>query len=93
MGKYNKLVRDLIPEIIRESGGKPIIKSIIDHDEHVAYLNAKLSEELAEYQESLNLEELADIQEIYGKLSEVEKTQIISICDEQIKEYYQRRVD
>ena len=64
MNKYNKLVRDLIPEIIRQSGGTPIIRTIEDQDEYVAYLNAKLNEELAEYQESLNLEELADIQEV-----------------------------
>lgn len=68
MNKYNKLVRDLIPDIIRQSGANPVTRTIGDHDEYVAYLNAKLNEEVAEYQESKNLEELADIQEVIYSL-------------------------
>ena len=40
MNKYNKLVRDLIPDIIRQSGANPVTRTIGDHDEYVAYLNA-----------------------------------------------------
>ena len=47
--KYNKLVRDRIPEII-ESNGKKCVYSTLSDEEYLAMLDAKLNEELAEYQ-------------------------------------------
>lgn len=61
--KYNKLVRDLIPEII-ETSGKKCVCSTLSDEEYLAMLDAKLNEELAEYQESKSLEELADLLEV-----------------------------
>ena len=61
--KYHKLVRDRIPEII-ESTGKKCICTELSDDAYIAMLDAKLNEELAEYQESKSLEELADLLEV-----------------------------
>ena len=63
--KYNKLVRDRIPEII-ENTGKHCVCSTLSEDEYIKLLDAKLNEELAEYQESKSLEELADLLEVMG---------------------------
>ena len=58
--KYHKLVRDRIPEII-ETNGKRCICSALSDEEYLAKLDEKLNEELAEYQESKSMEELADL--------------------------------
>lgn len=60
---YNKLVRDYIPEIIAASGKTCTIETLSDAD-YLTMLDAKLNEELAEYQESKSLEELADLLEV-----------------------------
>ena len=60
---YNKLVRDRIPEII-ESDGKECMAEVLSDDRWLQMLDAKLDEELAEYQESKSLEELADLLEV-----------------------------
>lgn len=60
---YNKLVRDRIPEIV-ESDGKTCSTEILPDDRYLQMLDAKLNEELAEYQESKSLEELADLLEV-----------------------------
>ena len=60
---YNKLVRDRIPEII-ETNGKQCVCSTLSDEEYLAKLDEKLNEELAEYQESKSMEELADLLEV-----------------------------
>ena len=61
--KYNKLVRDRIPEII-EASGKRCVCATLSDEEYLARLDEKLNEELAEYQESKSMEELADLLEV-----------------------------
>ena len=61
--KYHKLVRDKIPEII-ESSGKTCTTAVLSSADYVAMLDEKLNEELAEYQESKSMEELADLLEV-----------------------------
>ena len=61
--QYNKLVRDRIPEII-EASGKRCVCSTLSDEEYLAKLDEKLNEELAEYQESKSMEELADLLEV-----------------------------
>ena len=61
---YNKLVRDKIPEIIASDGGKTCVTKIMNDDEYLQALNAKLQEELKEYLESGEIEELADLEEV-----------------------------
>lgn len=62
---YNKLVRDKIPKIIESSGKACNIETLTD-EKYIAMLDEKLNEELAEYQESKSLEELADLLEVMG---------------------------
>ena len=62
---HNKLVRDRIPEII-EASGKTCTVDILPNDAYIEALDAKLNEELAEYQQSKSLEELADLLEVMG---------------------------
>ena len=62
---HNKLVRDRIPEII-EASGKTCVTEVLSQDAYIQALDAKLNEELAEYQQSKSLEELADLLEVMG---------------------------
>ena len=80
---YHKLVRDRIPEII-EKAGKTCTWSVLSDEEYLKLLDEKLNEELAEYQESKNMEELADLLEVMravasargSSMEEVEKIRI-----------------
>ena len=71
---YNKLVRDKIPNIIKENGETPITK-ILSEIEYKNELEKKLYEE---YQEVLvasgndRLEELADMLEVIKALTKLE---------------------
>ncbi|MCR4675355.1 MAG: nucleoside triphosphate pyrophosphohydrolase [Lachnospiraceae bacterium] len=60
---YNKLVRDKIPEIIRNDG-KTCEVEILSDEKYLEMLDAKLDEELAEYHKDQNVEELADLLEV-----------------------------
>lgn len=60
---YNKLVRDRIPEIIEKSGNK-CVTEILSDEEYIEILDKKLDEELAEYHNDKNIEELADLLEV-----------------------------
>ena len=66
--EYNKLVRDLIPRIIEKSGKKCTVR-ILSDEAYLAKLLEKLDEEVAEYKESHNQEELADILEVVYALA------------------------
>ena len=76
MTVYNKLVRDRIPERIRESG-KSCTVTILEQEAYIAELRKKLREETDEYARSESdseaLEELADILELLHALSRVHK--------------------
>ena len=81
---YNKLVRDKIPEII-QGAGKVCETKILSNEEYLQMLDNKLDEELKEYREAQNIEELADLLEV---LFVVAKARGYSI-----KELEQVRVD
>jgi predicted house-cleaning noncanonical NTP pyrophosphatase (MazG superfamily) len=66
---YNKLVRDKIPDLIRQQGQKPLIRALSD-EEYARCLAEKLNEEVAEFQRDRNIEELADILEVVYALAE-----------------------
>lgn len=71
---YNKLVRDKIPEIIK-SEGREVKAKILNDEEYKKELNKKLQEEVREYLEDNNVEELADIVEVvYGILNSMDIT-------------------
>jgi len=61
--KYRKLVRDRIPEII-EATGKTCVTEVLPVEEYLKMIDAKLDEELAEYHNDQNIEELADLLEV-----------------------------
>lgn len=64
----NKLVRDKIPEIIESQGRKPTTR-VMSEEEYFIHLERKLDEEVGEYHESKEIEELADILEVVYALS------------------------
>lgn len=63
MKVYNKLVRDNIPEIMESKGVTPVTR-ILTEEEYLQELNRKILEEVNEYLESGEVEELADVEEV-----------------------------
>lgn len=72
MKEYKKLVRDKIPQIIKSNGEEPKTR-ILDDEEYLKELNIKLTEEVKEYLEDGNVEELADIVEVIYGILDVKK--------------------
>lgn len=74
MPKYNKLVRDLIPDLIKLTGKTPITRTLSEK-EYEAALKRKLEEETKEYATAENdfeaLKELADIVEVVHALTQL----------------------
>ena len=70
MIKYNKAIRDKIPEIIADSGKKYTLKQL-DDISFLSELEKKLNEEVNEYSESKDVEELADLLEVIYRISEL----------------------
>jgi len=61
--EYNKLVRDLIPEIIKKDGKNPVIH-IATENEFEEALARKLQEEVAEFLADPSKNEAADVLEV-----------------------------
>lgn len=68
MKKYNKIVRDKIPEIIKQSGSTCEV-SFVDDQTALSYLVDKISEEAKEFKDSnYSKEELADLYEVMAAI-------------------------
>lgn len=67
MVSYNKLVRDKIPEIL-DAKGVAYEKRTASDEEYKAELIKKLGEEVAEFSEAGDPEELADVMEVVEAL-------------------------
>lgn len=65
-----KLVRDLIPNIISEKGDIPKTR-ILSDEEFKCELDKKLLEEVNEYLKDQNIEEMADVMEVIYTLLDV----------------------
>lgn len=84
---YNKLVRDNIPEIIKSNNQTAVARILSDEDYKICLEN-KLREETAEYLESGEAAELADILEVVeslGKLQELTLDDLLKIKTEKQK--------
>lgn len=67
MPVYNKLVRDLIPEVIQKDGKKCTTR-VLAPEEHLGEIKLKMQEEALEFKEATEqkdaIEELADVLEL-----------------------------
>ena len=77
--KYDKLVRDEIPEIIAKSGKPVRFRYLIDDDEYKIALEMKLDEEVAELHENHSIEEFADVAEVLYALIEAYGYRVIDV--------------
>ncbi|EOD01839.1 nucleoside triphosphate pyrophosphohydrolase [Caldisalinibacter kiritimatiensis] len=82
---YNKLVRDRIPEIIEKSG-KEYEVEIMEDEEYKELLNKKLLEEVNEYLESGDIEEIADVLEVIYNILDLKK-----VSKEEIEEIRKKK--
>lgn len=69
MKVYDKLIRDKIPQII-EKDGRTCETVKVNREEHYQRLKEKLMEEVTEFIQDENMEELADVYEVIAALSE-----------------------
>lgn len=80
---YNKLVRDKIPNIIKEKGETPVIK-VLNENDYKKEIEKKLYEEYKELIEASGnerIEELADMLEVIRALASLENKNLNDIID------------
>lgn len=68
--EYNKAIKDKIPEIIENDGYSCNIQTLSD-EEFLIEIEKKLGEEVTEYQNDKNPEELADILEVIYRIAKL----------------------
>jgi len=86
--EYNKLVRDKILRIIKESGKVPLMH-IADDKEYKEKLKEKLKEEVNEFLEKNSIEEMIDIFEVMMTINTLNGwylEQILELKEKKIKE-------
>lgn len=89
MSAYPKLVRDKIPELIKERGATPRVR-LIDQANLYPWLLIKLREEIKEFEESPCVEELADMYEVLRALALSLSISVEELEQERQKKYEER---
>lgn len=94
--EYNKLVRDKIPEIIKQKNKIPVVH-IAKGDEYLKKLKEKLQEEVSEFSKNDSEEELADILEVINSICKFkninkEKLDVIRKNKEREKGSFNKRI-
>lgn len=84
-GRYPKLVRDRIPELVEADGKTVDVIRVTDPKQLLGFLLAKVVEESTELSEAEGrehqLEEIADVREVLGKIQA-----LIGVTDEELEE-------
>ncbi|UMZ74367.1 nucleoside triphosphate pyrophosphohydrolase [Natranaerofaba carboxydovora] len=89
--KYNKLIRDKIPEIIEKQGKIAETTVIESEKEYRTRLMAKLKEEVMEYYNSGDPDEIADILEVlYTLIDKVHNMSVLEIEKTRLKKQKER---
>ena len=86
--KFDKLVRDKIPQHIKEKGLIPVTR-IASRMEYWLKLKEKLAEEIKEFTDDESVEEFADILEVLDAIAEFKKfkrSKILLVKDKKAKE-------
>ena len=89
MKVYNKLVRDNIPDLILKDNELPVTRTLSD-EEYYEELNKKLMEEVNEYLEENNTEEMVDILEVIRAILEYKGVSFEDIEEKRIKKAKKR---
>ena len=89
MKVYNKLVRDNIPDLILKDNELPVTRTLND-EEYYEELNKKLMEEVNEYLEENNTEEMVDILEVIRAILEYKGVSFEDIEEKRIKKAKKR---
>ncbi len=87
--KYEKLVRDLIPAIIKRDGRVPITR-LLEGEEYERALTQKLHEEVGEFLENPCVEEVADILEVLHTICAVKGIDLATLEETRQKKVSER---
>lgn len=85
MENYNKLVRDKIPEIL-DKKGVSYEKRIASQEEYKVELIKKLGEEIQEFSEAGDVEELADVIEVVEALKRLPEYNNVEVVRQKKRE-------
>jgi len=88
--KYNKLIRDKIPEILDKKGITYTVHQAASDGEYLARLIAKLQEEIDEFSRDANEEEMADILEVLESIFEARSFSKSDVEDVRLKKLAER---
>jgi len=88
--KYNKLVRDKIPDQINSKQGKKAIYRVLSDEEYMKELNKKLIEEAHEFIEENSIEELADLVEVITSIMKEKNISLEEVREARAKKNTQR---